>query len=146
MRLAGLYLLYAETLNEANGPTADVYNYIDKVRTRAGLKGVLESWSTYSKNPGKPTTKEGLRDIIHRERRIELCFEAQSGWDLRRWKEIQSVLSVPLQGWNIYESEAGNYYRPHTVLTPVFGLKNYFWPIKDNDLIVNNNLVQTTYW
>lgn len=146
MRLAGLYLLYAETLNEVNGPTADVYNYIDKVRTRAGLKGVLESWSTYSKTPGKPTTKEGLRDIIHRERRIELCFEAQSGWDLRRWKEIQGVLSVPLQGWNIYESEAGNYYRPHTVLTPVFGLKNYFWPIKDNDLIVNNNLVQTTYW
>jgi hypothetical protein len=146
MRLAGLYLLYAEALNEVNGPTPEAYDYIDRVRARAGLKGVLDSWATYSKNPNKPTTKEGLRDIIHRERRIELCFEAQSGWDLRRWKEIQQVLSVPMQGWNIYETEAGNYYRPNTVMTPVFGLRNYFWPIKDYDLTVNNNLVQTTYW
>jgi hypothetical protein len=146
MRLSGLYLLYAEALNEVNGPSADVYNYIDKVRTRAGLKGVQESWATYSKDPAKPNTKDGLRQIIHQERRIELCFEAQSGWDLRRWKELQAVLSAPLQGWNIYEDQPGNYYRPHTVLTPVFGLRNYFWPIKDNDLIVNPNLVQNTYW
>src|SRR3984893_5862597 len=39
MRLAGLYLLYAEALNEVNGPTNEVYSYIDKVRTRAGLQG-----------------------------------------------------------------------------------------------------------
>jgi hypothetical protein len=146
MRLAGLYLLYAEALNEANGPTPEAFTYIDLVRARAGLQGVQQSWNTYSKNPSKPTTKDGLRTIIHQERRIELCFEAQSGWDLRRWKELQGVLSNSMQGWNIYESDPGNYYHPRTVLIPVFGLKNYLWPIKANDLIVDPNLVQNPYW
>ncbi|MCQ6957120.1 RagB/SusD family nutrient uptake outer membrane protein [Mucilaginibacter aquariorum] len=146
IRLAGLYLLYAEALNEVNGPSAEAYTYIDKVRTRAGLPGVVAAWTDYSKNPGKVGTKDGLRQIIHQERRLELVFEGQAGWDLRRWKELQSVLSLPMQGWNVYESDAANYYQPHTIFTAIFGLRNYLWPIKDNSLIVNGNLVQNPYW
>ena len=146
IRLAGLYLLYAEALNEINGPTAETYEFIDRVRTRAGLKGVVESWQTYSSTPSKPLTKEGLRQIIHQERRIELCFEAQSGWDLRRWKELQNVLSRPLQGWNVYGETPSDYYQPRTVLIPVFGLKNYLWPIKTDNLVVNTNLTQNPNW
>src|SRR5690606_16701800 len=97
----------------------------DKVRTRAGLPGVDNAWKTYSRIPNKPDTKEGRRQIIHQERRIELCFEGQSGWDLRRWKEIQDVLSRPLQGYNVTETIAANYFRPQIVIAPVFGLKDY---------------------
>jgi len=146
MRLAGLYLLYAEALNEVNGPTPEVFTYIDKVRVRAGLQGVQAAWSAYSKNPGKPSTKDGLRQIIHQERRNELCFEAQGGWDLRRWKELQAVLSTPLQGWSIYEEQPVNYYRPQTVLQPVFGVRDYLFPISTYNLIVNDNLVQNPFW
>jgi len=146
MRLAGLYLLYAEALNEANGPTPEAFNYIDMVRARAGLSGTKQSWSTYSNNPTKFSTKDGLRAIIHQERRIELCFEAQSGWDLRRWKELQGVLSSPMQGWSIYETDPATYYQPRTVLIPVFGLQNYLWPTKSDDLLVDPNLVQNPYW
>ncbi|MDB5121812.1 MAG: RagB/SusD family nutrient uptake outer membrane protein [Sphingobacteriales bacterium] len=147
IRLAGLYLLYAEAENELSGPTSPaVYTYVNKVRTRAGLPTVQTSWTNYSKNPGKITTKDGMRQIIHQERRIELCFEAQSGWDLRRWKELQSVLSSPLQGWNVYEADALNFYRPRTLVNPVFGIRDYLWPIKDNNLVVNPNLVQNPYW
>jgi hypothetical protein len=146
MRLAGLYLLYAETLNEVNGPSAEAYSYIDKVRARAGLKGVQESWSLYSSNPGKAASKDGLRAIIQQERRIELCFEGRIGWDLRRWKIIQDVLSKPLQGWNIQDATPEGYYRQRNLVIPSFGLKDYLWPIKYNDLIVNPNLVQNPYW
>jgi starch-binding outer membrane protein, SusD/RagB family len=146
MRLAGLYLLYAEALNEVSGPVAEVHTYINKVRERAGLGTVESSWTNFSSNPSKPSTKDGMRDIIHQERRIELAFEAQSGWDLRRWKELQEVLSKPLQGWSIEQTDAINYYRPRTALTPVFGLRDYLWPIKQNNLIVNPNLVQNPYW
>ena len=146
IRLAGLYLLYAETLNEVNGPTGEVYNYIDKVRLRAGLKGVKEAWSLYSSNPGKASTKEGLRSIIQQERRIELCFEGRIGWDLRRWKIIQDVLGKPLQGWNIQDPTPEGYYRQRNLVVPAFGLKDYLWPIKYNDLIINPNLVQNPYW
>lgn len=146
MRLAGLYLLYAEALNEAQGPVPEVFTYIDKVRERASLPGVQEAWTNYSRNPTKFSTKEGMREIIHRERRIELCFESQAGWDLRRWKEMQQVLSLPLQGWSIEQTTAANYYRPRTVLTPVFGLRDYLWPIRTESLVINNKLVQNPYW
>jgi hypothetical protein len=146
IRLSGLYLLYAEALNEAEGPSAEVYKYIDMVRTRAGLQGVQASWTAYSTNPGKATGKDGLRQIIHQERRIELAFEGQIGWDLRRWKELQEVLSKPLQGWNINEGSSAAYYRPSTVLIPVFGVKDYLFPIATQDIIINENLTQNPYW
>ena len=76
MRMADLYLLYAEALNEAaDAPTDDVFKYVDMIRTRAGLQSVKTSWATYSSLPEKYTTKAGMRDIIQRERRIELAFE-----------------------------------------------------------------------
>jgi hypothetical protein len=69
--LADLYLLYAEALNEAEPASATAIQYVDKVRQRAGLKGVVESWTNFSNNPGKYASQQGLREIIHRERLIE---------------------------------------------------------------------------
>jgi hypothetical protein len=146
MRMGNLYLLYAEAINEVNGPTAEAISYIDRVRARAGLDGVVSSWLNYSKNPSKPASKEGLRAIIHRERRIELCFEGQSGWDLRRWKELQDVLSTPLRGWSINEGQAVNYYRARNVEIPVFNTRDYLWPLSNTAIVVNDNLVQNPYW
>jgi hypothetical protein len=57
IRLAGLYLLYAETLNEQGKPAAEVAPWLDKVRARAGLPGIVQAWSTYSKNPTKYSSK-----------------------------------------------------------------------------------------
>ncbi|MES1160891.1 MAG: RagB/SusD family nutrient uptake outer membrane protein, partial [Bacteroidota bacterium] len=88
IRLSGLYLLYAELLNEQGKPYTDVVPWIDKVRQRAGLPGVVDAWTHYSKSPTAFTTKDGMRKIIHQETRIELAFECQPGWDLRRWKEL----------------------------------------------------------
>lgn len=147
MRLAGLYLLYAEALNEAeSSPTEEVYEYIDRVRHRAGLEGVREAWSTYARNPQKVTNKEGLRQIIRQERRIELAFEGQSGWDLRRWKELQSVLGSPLRGWNVSGETTADYYRPVPVIIPLFSVRDYLWPLNNYDVVVNEHLTQNPYW
>lgn len=147
MRLAALYLLYAEALNEVHSsPTELVYDYVDRVRLRAGLPKVRDAWANFSRTPGKALTKDGLRQIIHQERRIELAFEGQSGWDLRRWKELQNVLSRPLQGWSINEEDALLYYRPVGVLSPIFGLRDYLWPLNNTDVVINENLIQNPYW
>ena len=148
MRLTGLWLLYAECQNEVNGPTADVYSYIDQVRARAGLQGVVAAWGNYSRNASKPATKDGLRQIIHQERRIELAFEGQAGWDLRRWKELQSVLLNPFLGWNVKNlaKATSAYYNLQVVYQPLFGLKDYLFPIQQYDMLTNPNLVQTPYW
>ena len=146
IRLASLYLLYAEILNEQGKSTSEVTPWIDEVRKRAGLPGVVDSWTRFSRTPDRYGSKEGMRQIIHRESRIELAFEGEVGWSLRRWKELQSVLSRPMQGWSIYESEAANFYRPTTVLTPVFNLRNYLWPLHSYALLVNDKLVQNPGW
>ncbi len=148
IRLADLYLLYAEVLNEVkDSPDDEVYYYIDKVRERASLAGVVESWANYSSNPGKPLTKAGMREIIHQERMIELAFEGQSYWDLLRWKEAQQEFSKPLQGWNVLGKDDANYYQIKTIFVPkVFTIKNYFQPISNTELSVNGNLLQNYGW
>lgn len=148
VRLADLYLMYAEATNEVNGPNGDTYNYINKIRTRAGLPDVVSSWANFaidaSKN--KPATKEGLRDIIHQERMIELAFEGSRFWDLRRWKEAPNVYNGVIKGWDIEQRDAINYYREKVLANQSFQLRDYFWPIKDNNILVNNNLVQNLGW
>ncbi|MBB5437642.1 hypothetical protein HDC92_001314 [Pedobacter sp. AK017] len=147
IRLADLYLLYAEALNEAVGPDVpDVLTYIDLVRKRAGLPGVVESWSTYSNNPVKFTTKVGMRAIIHRERAIEMAFEGHRFWDLRRWKEAPQVLNAPIQGWDITQAEAVTYYRVLTLFSQTFRSRDYFFPISELELTINKKLIQNPGW
>ncbi|PZP49676.1 MAG: RagB/SusD family nutrient uptake outer membrane protein [Pseudopedobacter saltans] len=148
MRLSDLYLLYAEALNESQGPSAEAYKYIDLVRDRAGLMGVVQSWAANSTTPDKPSTKDGLRSIIHQERRIELCFEGQAGWDLRRWKEYLPVMSAPIQGWNYVGSTtaAAYYQRTVNLFIPNLGIKDYFWPFNASVLLNNPKIVQNLYW
>lgn len=148
IRLTGLWLLYAECLNEVNGPTADALQWIDKVRARADLPTVQQAWNTYSRNPSKPATKDGLREIIHQERRIELAFEGQAGWDLRRWKELQNIFVTPFVGWSVQDlaKSTGAYYNLHTAYQPQFSQRDYLFPVQKYDLLINPNLVQTPYW
>jgi len=146
LRLGDLYLLYAEALNEAGGPTAEVFKYLDMIREKAGLKGVEESWSNYSRNPTKYTTKAGLREIIHRERTIEFALEGERFWDLRRWKEAPIELNKPITGWDVDQSSNQDYYRVKILFNQTFSLKDYFWPIPEADMIVNKNLVQNPGW
>ncbi|TMM30706.1 RagB/SusD family nutrient uptake outer membrane protein [Polaribacter aestuariivivens] len=147
LRLADLYLLYAEALNEAEGPTADVLRYTDLVRKRAGLEGVATSWTNFSLNPSKYTSKEGMREILHRERLIELAFEGNRFWDLRRWKEAGEELNKPIQAWNFNGITEVEYYQILTLEQQRFvAPRDYLWPISENTLLQNPNLVQNPGW
>ena len=103
IKLNDLYLLYAEALNEVNGPSEEVYSYLNKIRTRAGLPDVEVAWTIFSKYPDKYKTQAGLREIIQRERAIELVFEGQRFWDLRRWKTATTELNKPITGWDLFK-------------------------------------------
>ncbi len=146
MRLADLYLLYAEARNEFLGPDGIVFEYIDRVRNRAGLEGVVESWQLYSKNPNKPLNKEGLRDIIRQERMIELSFEGKRFWDIRRWKIADQILNQPIRGWNVSRKEAAEYYNIVTIENLEFQMKEYLWPISESALRENPNIEQNPFW
>ena len=156
-RLSDLYLLYAEAINEAYGPEGGLvgeenavaenpFTYIDAIRERAGLKGVKESWSNYSNNPTKYTTQTGLRAIIQQERMIELAFEGIRFWDIRRWKTAPSLYQTSMQGWDMTQYRANYYYRSMVVYKQSFGVKDYFWPISNDNILKNDNLVQNIGW
>ena len=146
VRLANLYLLYAEALNEVNGPSAEAYSFLDQIRARAGLNGIVASWSAFSSNPGKPSTKEGLREIIRRERTIELMFEGQRFWDLRRWKTAVEELNQPITGWDIEQVTPSGYYRERVLFQQTFSTKDYLWPIREVEIFANNNTIQNPGW
>ncbi|WP_423129887.1 RagB/SusD family nutrient uptake outer membrane protein [Gaoshiqia sp. Z1-71] len=147
MRFAELLLFYAEALNEMkNAPDEQVYQYLDMVRERAGLAGVVESWRNHSIYPDKPLTKAGMREIIHRERAIELACEGAYFWDTRRWKTAVKELNGPVKGWDVTKSDVHDYYTVKTVYNQTFSFKNYFAPIPESDIIKNPNLVQNPGW
>lgn len=145
IRLADLYLMYAEASNESQGPNAEAFQYLDLIRKRAGLNGVQASWLN-STNPGKPDSKEGLRQIIRQERLIELAFEGSRFYDLRRWKLAKEYLNMPMQGWNIMGKTSEEYYRVTIRRPSQFTTKDYLWPIKLADLFTNSNLIQNPGW
>jgi hypothetical protein len=146
IRMADLYLLYAEALNEVNGYSETTTEYLNLVRERAGIPTVEESWDLFSTQPGYYTTKENLRKIIHQERAIELAFEGQRFWDLRRWKEAHLALNQPIKGWDITQESASSFYRPVLLYNQHFTMKEYLWPIEISELQINRNLVQNPGW
>lgn len=147
IRLADLYLMYAEALNEMKmTPDAEVYEYIDKVRKRSGLDGVVESWNNYSIEPDKPKSKEGMREIIQRERMIELAFEGIRFWDLRRWKLAEEYMNKPIRGWNVTKTKPEEFYQMQNIYDMKFEKKNYLWPIQTSELLRNTNLIQNPGW
>lgn len=145
IRLSALYLMYAEALNEAEGPSAKAYQYIDAVRQRAGLKGVVESWSKFSRNAAKPATKEGLRSIIQQETMIEFIFEGENYWNMRRWKRLD-LMNRPVTGWDVSQSNPSTFYRVRTIYQPHNTYRDFLAPIRETNLYVNPNLVQNPLW
>ena len=149
IRLADLYLLYAETLNESKEvPDDEVYSWVDKVRVRASLKPVLETWQwAKPEYKNKPRTQEGMREIIKRERMIELSFEGQRFFDLRRWRDAENYLNQPVRGWDYQGSKVQDYYLTRVYYSNRrFTYKDYLWPLRSSTITVNSNLVQNPGW
>ncbi|MDR1156273.1 MAG: RagB/SusD family nutrient uptake outer membrane protein [Bacteroidales bacterium] len=151
-RLAELYLMYAEAYNELEGPNGAhsdrVFGYLDAIRSRAGLDGVKRSWAEHASIDDRPTrSKEDLRDIIRRERTVELMFESKRFWDVRRWRLIDELNEQP-QGWNYMGRTAEEFYSLQQAYPEQvgFSVKDYFWPIRESNLFVNENLIQNYGW
>jgi len=78
LRFAEVLLTWAEAENELNGPSGEVYNKLDDIRTRSGMPVV---------DRAKYASKETLRELIRRERGVELAGEGVRRADILRWKD-----------------------------------------------------------
>lgn len=87
IRYADVLLIAAEALNENNKP-GEAVNYLNQVRERArqGNESILPDITE--------TNKDILRDIIIKERRVELALEGHRFWDLVRTGKALEVLGA----------------------------------------------------
>lgn len=154
IRLADMYLLLAEALNEVGGPGQTdskgktAADYLDEIRARSGMKGVVESYQKHAKPEfrNKPASQEGMREIIRRERINELAFEGSFYYDVRRWLMGENFLSQPTKGWNYKGVNEVEFYTPIILAQPKFTMRDYLMPIRTATLLQDKNLVQNPGW
>jgi hypothetical protein len=149
IRLADLYLMKAEALNEYNdAPTQEVYDAINLVRERAGVPDVEAVWADASivRNVNKHRSKEGMRDIILAERGIELAFEGSRFFDMVRHKRAVAEFSTPIWGWTYTGANGSNFFNLEVKQSRRFTITDHLWPIDLNEINTNSNLIQNPGW
>lgn len=149
IRFADLLLMKAEALNEYNSsPTQEVYDLVNQVRKRAGIPDLETVWSDPDivKTVNKHKSKEGMRDIILRERGIEFAFEGQRFWDMIRTKRAVSEFSSPAWGWNHTGETGASFFNLEVKQARQFTITDNLWPIDLNEINTNSNLVQNPGW
>ncbi|WP_367914770.1 RagB/SusD family nutrient uptake outer membrane protein [Leadbetterella sp. DM7] len=83
LRYADMLLLYAEALNEVNGPNAKAIECVNRVRQRVKLPTLQNS--TYYNGATITGSKEAFREHLKIERGLELSLECVRWIDLKRW-------------------------------------------------------------
>jgi hypothetical protein len=150
IRLADLYLMKAEALNESlDAPTQEVWNAIDKVRRRAGIPNVEDAYTgayVTGKALNKHIQKTGMRDIIAHERKVEFAFEGQIFWDMIRTRKAPEEFSTPAMGWSANGSDAEGFFKLQLLQIRTFTLRDCLWPIDLDELTRNVNLIQNPGW
>lgn len=152
IRLAELFLMQSEAWNEyLDIPDNRVYDPINKVRERAGIPPVKESWKNYSNVPDKPENKEGMREIIRQEYDIELAFEGHRYWNIRRWLTAHESMNQKQYCWNVlgtnfqsfynYENGPGYEINKYKFIAP----RDYFAPIKAEQILISG-MRQNPQW
>lgn len=119
IRFAEIILIYAEALNELNGgPTAEAFEAIDRVRTRAGIAPLKSSGLNQS----------DFREAVFEERRKELVYEYQRWFDLARRGSDYYVTKLKAAG------------------KPNAQPRHIHFPIPQRELDLNPNLKQIPDW
>lgn len=161
IRLAEVYLIYAEALYELNGTITDAQlnESINLIRVRAGLPALTNAFVT--------ANNLNMLDEIRRERAIELFGENTRYDDLKRWGIAEQVLNEPILGSVIQGTDyQGNVaiYKPASypygelsvatgkgnlnalLLDPSanrnFQRKHYLFPVSTTQMQLNTKLLQ----
>ncbi|MCZ4244188.1 RagB/SusD family nutrient uptake outer membrane protein [Pedobacter punctiformis] len=135
-RYAEILLNYAEAQNEAVGPDGNVYGAINAIRSRVNM-------------PALPAglTQNEMRLRIRHERRVEMAFEEQRFWDIRRWKIAENVLNGTLHGIQATLSGGTTTYKIVDAAPVKFEAgKMYLFPIPFKESAANNKMVQNPNW
>lgn len=138
LRYAEVLLTYAEAKIELGQIDASVLAAINLVRN--GRSDV--------KQPAVKTASQAeMRNIVRRERTVELAFEGQHLFDIRRWKTAEKVMPGPVYGIT-YKDASGALKTVEVVaVNKTFDAsRHYLWPIPQKERDLNPTLTQNPGW
>lgn len=161
IRFSELILNYAEAMNEAYGPEVQhpdgplrdfgagsvctAKDAVDAIRARVNMPPVPSG-----------LTQDEMREVIHHERDIELCFEGHRFYDVRRWKEGPEKFGTPIHGVVITPTKIDKKtgrpteyeYKVEEVEKRVWKDCYYWWPVPMAEIVKypNNGLEQNPEW
>ncbi|MFV0290127.1 MAG: RagB/SusD family nutrient uptake outer membrane protein [Mangrovibacterium sp.] len=132
IRYADVLLNYAEVENYINGATADAYEKLNAVRTRAGLQVLASGLSALE-----------FSDALYAERGFELVGEAQLYYDELRTDRIGENVANHI-AWSLDRNNTEANTKGVYMYTPLNFVpsKNYLFKIPQYDLDSNKALVQ----
>ncbi|MDD4920878.1 MAG: RagB/SusD family nutrient uptake outer membrane protein [Bacteroidales bacterium] len=134
IRLADVYLMYAEADNEENGPQSLAITLVNNIRHRGNLPALAA---------GKTSDKNTFFAAIEQERIVELMGEGQRSFDLRRWRAIERVWGQPLgagkASYDTYGAQVAKFFENTNELAYQ---QSYIFKIPQSERDRNPNLTQ----
>jgi hypothetical protein len=138
MRLADVYLMFAEASNEVSGPQPDAVALVNAIRRRGNLPAL---------GLAKFAGRQAFFDAIEQERVVELVGEGQRGFDLRRWRAIEKLWGAPGSAgvWrqDTWGADQERFYQNTPDITYQ---RNYISRIPPGERDLNPNLTQNIPW
>lgn len=137
MRYAEILLTYAEAKIELNELDQSVLDAINLVRQRTDV----------NMPPVKDlASQQTMRQIVRKERLVELAFEGLRYIDLRRWRLAELVLRGKVLGMTYVDNGTLK-----TIEAPAFERsfnrnRDYLWPIPQKERDLNPQLTQNPNW
>lgn len=133
-----ILLNYAEALNEVDfeANKSTVCNLLDQIRHRAGITGNVADRMDLN-------SQSAMRNFIHKERTIELAFEEQRWWDVRRWNVAAQALGRDIYGVDV---AADGVITRKIAQKRVWKDKFYVYPIPEAEVWKIGNDFQNADW
>lgn len=118
-RYADILMMFAEAVNEQDGPTSEVYDAVNSVRNRAGMPDLTAGMS-----------QTQMTEAIRHERQVEFAWEGTRYFDLIRWEIAADVIP---------NATLFDEMRDERVFNPAV---HNLWPIPQSEIDANPNLLQ----
>lgn len=148
IRVAEVYLNYCEALAESGENLPEVLKYMNLIRNRAGVPD-LGAGGVYA---SEINDKAQLRELVRRERRVELSFENHRYWDTRQWMIAESTDNGSMWGMNLratsskFELGDDSFWKRTVIQNRVFSKNHYLYPFNQSELDRNKALTQNYAW
>jgi starch-binding outer membrane protein, SusD/RagB family len=142
IRLAEIYLFYAEAANEAYGPNGShpgasltAVQALNRVRNRAGVPDLHNKYTT---------SIEAFRERVWNERAVELAFEYKRWYDIRRWY----VAHLPKHKlfYSLDFDKDWTYFQKRLINTRTFDQKHYWLPFPTAQVNIYKDWPQNPGW